>query len=92
FGKTGFFNGKPQIVHPEMELINHQTTEIKSFLEPVYPTTEKLKAKGLNGRQLGKLTQVLFQQIQPKDILENLPSNLLQKLKLINRYQAYVKV
>lgn len=92
FGKTGFFNGKPQIVHPEMEAINHQTTEIKSFLEPVYPTTEKLKARGLNGRQLGKLTQVLFQQILAKDMAENLPADLLQRNKLINRYQAYLKV
>jgi ATP-dependent DNA helicase RecG len=52
FGKVGFFNGKPQMVHPEMEIFEPQKAGGKVFLEPVYPTTEKLKVKGLNGRSL----------------------------------------
>jgi len=36
FGRTAFFNGKPQIVHPEMEIINPELAEVKNFLEPVY--------------------------------------------------------
>ncbi|MBU3745585.1 MAG: ATP-dependent DNA helicase RecG, partial [Sediminibacterium sp.] len=39
FGKTGFFNGKPQIVHPEIEVYQPAKTSGKSFLEPVYPST-----------------------------------------------------
>jgi len=42
FGKPTFFNGKPQMSHPELE----EVTEAKagqSFLQPVYNTTEKLK-------------------------------------------------
>ena len=89
FGKTGFFNGKPQIVHPEIEPFFAAKADGKNFLEPVYPTTEKLKARGFNGRQLGKLTHTLFSQIQLKDIVENIPQLLLQKLSLINRYDAY---
>ena len=92
FGRTGFFNGKPQIVHPEMEIINPEIAEVKNFLEPVYPTTEKLKARGLNGRQIGKLTLTLLSQLQPKDIEENLPDDVLQKLKLIKRNEAYRSV
>ena len=52
FGKTGFFNGKPQMVHPEIESFIPAKVDGKTFLEPVYPSTEKLKAKSLNGRQL----------------------------------------
>lgn len=92
YGRTGFFNGKPQMVHPEMEVIAPANAEVKSHLEPVYPTTEKLKARGLNARQIAKLTEVLFSQIQPNDIEENLPDDILQKLKLINRYEAFYKV
>ena len=92
FGRTTFFNGKPQIVHPEMEIINPELAEVKNFLEPVYPTTEKLKAKGLNGRQIGKLTFTLLSQLTAKDIEENLPADILQKLKLIKRYEAYRSV
>ena len=89
FGKTGFFNGKPQIVHPEIEPYLHAYAEGKNFLEPVYPTTEKLKARGFNGRQIGKLTYALVAQISPKDIPENIPEEVVKKLKLMNRFEAY---
>ena len=89
FGKTGFFNGKPQIVHPEIEVYVPAKGDGKDFLEPVYPTTEKLKARGFNGRQIGKLSYTLLSQLQPKDIIENIPQLLLEKLQLIGRYEAY---
>ncbi|MEO7532116.1 MAG: ATP-dependent DNA helicase RecG [Sediminibacterium sp.] len=89
FGKTGFFNGKPQIVHPEIEPYLRANADGKNFLEPVYPTTEKLKARGFNGRQLGKLTQTLLTLLQQKDIPENIPPEVLEKLKLMNRFEAY---
>ena len=66
FGKTTYFNGKPQIVHPEIEVLEPTKMSGKAFLEPVYPSTEKLKARGLNGRQLAKFTYTLFQQLTPK--------------------------
>ncbi len=89
YGKAGFFNGNPQITHPEIELIEASSTPGKSFLEPVYPTTEKLKAKGLNARQLGKLTEALILQISEKDVPENLPSSIVKKLHLISRFEAF---
>lgn len=89
FGKTGFFNGKPQIVHPEIEPYLMANAAGKSFLEPVYPTTEKLKARNLNGRQIGKLTYTLLGLLQPKDIPENIPQEICDALQLINRYDAY---
>jgi ATP-dependent DNA helicase RecG len=89
FGKTGFFNGRPQIVHPEIEPYAVANADGKNFLEPVYPTTEKLKARGYNGRQLGKLTQTLLSLLQPKDIPENIPAEVVENLRLMNRYDAY---
>src|SRR5581483_9840058 len=89
YGKVGYFNGRPQISHPEIELLTESTAEGKNFLEPVYPTTEKLKAKSLNGRQIGKLTAALIPLLSEKDIPENIPPTVLEKLKLINRYNAY---
>jgi ATP-dependent DNA helicase RecG len=92
YGRTSFFQGKPQIIHPEIEILTPDKTTGKSFLEPVYPTTEKLKSKGLGGRQIGKLTQGLFAVLQPKDIPENLPDAILTSLKLIPRYAAYRQI
>ena len=92
FGKTGFFNGKPQMVHPEIEIFTPAKEGGKDYLEPVYPATEKLKARGLNGRQLAKLTYQLFSMIKPVDIPENLPAHILSDYKLMNRYEAYSNI
>lgn len=93
YGRVSFFNGRPQIVHPEIEILtNAQSSTIKDFLEPVYSTTEKLKARGLGGRQIARLTQALLPMLQEKDIPEILPSTIIQQLKLVSRYQAYRQV
>lgn len=89
YGKTGFFNGKPQMTHPELELLAGVKADGKAFLEPIYPTTEKLKARSLNGRQIGKLTAALLPLISEKDLPENIPASLLEKLKLPSRYHSY---
>jgi ATP-dependent DNA helicase RecG len=92
YGKAGFFNGRPQITHPEIELFNPSLSQGKSFLEPVYPTTEKLKAKGLNARQLAKLTAALIPLLSDKDVYENIPEDVLQKLSLTKRVDALISI
>ena len=77
FGKPTMFNNKVQIVHPELEVFTQELISGKSYLEPIYPTTEKLKARGLSAKQIAKLTLILIGQIKETDILENIPSNLL---------------
>lgn len=92
YGKVSFYNGEPQIIHPEIELLTKEIQEGKNFLEPVYPTTEKLKARGLGGRQIGKLTQSLLAMLREKDIPENLPDLVLAPLKLIDRFLSYKQI
>lgn len=92
FGRVSFFQGRPQLVHPEMELLTSGKTEGKSFLEPIYPTTEKLRSKALGGKQIGKLTQVLMKLVAEKDVPEILPDSVLEKLKLISRYKAFSQI
>ncbi|MBX2922666.1 MAG: ATP-dependent DNA helicase RecG [Chitinophagaceae bacterium] len=92
FGKLSFFMGRPQITHPETEIFTAEKREGKAFLEPIYPTTEKLKARGLNGRQIGKLVYTLTGLLHEKDIPENLPDHVLHSLQLISRYQAYLHI
>ena len=92
FGRTSFFNNKAQIVHPEIEIFNSQQNKERNFLEPVYPSTEKLKQRGLNGRQITKLTQVLIQQLSANELLENIPENICDHLQLMNRLEAYKNV
>ena len=91
FGKVSFFNGKAQIVHPEIELFATEP-EGKSYLEPVYPTTEKLKTRSLNGRQIGKIMLGLISQLSPKDIVENLPESIRNKYHFTDRFTAYKSI
>ena len=92
FGKLSFFMGKPQIVHPDLEVLTQQNAEGKQMLDPIYPTTEKLKAKGLNGRSIGKLTSALLPQLHVKDIPENLPDVIVSSLQFPSRYDAYRQI
>lgn len=92
FGRLGFFNGRPQFVHPEIEKIEPSQSLEKNYLEPVYSTTEKLKAKGLGGRQLAKLTQVLVAQLSPSVLPEILSPSLFTELALMGRAAAYQQI
>lgn len=92
YGKTGYFNGMLQLTHPEMEVYTPAKAGGKAFLEPIYPSTEKLKAKSLGGRQLGKLMFTLLEALQERDLPENLPARLLQEYQFPSRYEAYQQI
>lgn len=91
FGKVTFFMDKPQISHPEFQKLSEESGP-RPYLEPVYPTTEKLKQKGLGGRQIGMLTEKLFQHLSPKDLPENIPVSVLSEFRLIGRWEALKQV
>ena len=89
YGKPGFFMGRPQITHPELDPVQGEGNEVRQFMEPVYPSTEKLKVRGLTGRHIGKLTFHLFTMIGERDLPEFLPADLLSSLSLPSRWTAY---
>jgi ATP-dependent DNA helicase RecG len=66
FGKVSFFQSTAQMTHPEIEPVTEEANTGRNFLEPVYSTTEKLKARGLGARQIAKLTQSLFMHLSEK--------------------------
>ena len=90
FGKPGFFNGKAQMAHPEMELYSPATIARSGnlTLQPAYSSTEKLKQFMLDSKGLQKLVATLLDQCA-KDIQENLPQYIINKHNLISRVQAY---
>ena len=91
YGKPGWFNG-PQIMHPEIELAVEDNMAGKNFLEPVYPTTEKLKQRFITGRAMGKFVAALLPQIHPKDVPEFIPAIVMGRYKLMPRYDAYMAI
>ncbi len=89
YGRLSFFQGNPQITHPELETFNRSAPVDKYILEPVYPSTEKLKAKGLGGRQIGKLTKQLLSSLTEKEVPEILPEVIAKQLKFLPRFHAF---
>nr|WP_295125812.1 ATP-dependent DNA helicase RecG [uncultured Chitinophaga sp.] len=92
FGKISVFNSSLQMSHPEMDLLTETIADGKPHLEPVYPTTEKLKARGLTAKAIGKLTQNLLEQLNLKEIPENIPEPILQQFRLMPRSTAYFRI
>ena len=54
FGKVTEFRGKLNMAHPELEAAEQWDHGLDSSLQPVYGTTEKAAAKGLNSRGIQK--------------------------------------
>ena len=91
YGRIGYYNGEPQLTHPELEGFD-EITKDKYPLQPIYPSTEKLKSRSLGGRQIAKLTRQLLSQLKEKDIPDFLPQDLRRKYGLIPRFQAFQSI
>ena len=80
------------IVHPEISLAAEEEQLVTGVLHPIYPSTEKLKARGLDSRGIARLMRTLLTQVSRGDVPEFLPENILQKYRLPSRYDALQQV
>jgi len=86
-GKPSEFRGKYNITHPDVDLASDESVKLNASLQPVYPSTEKLKSKGLDSKGILKLQEVLIPQLQHK-IEETLPDSIINQYKLISKELA----
>lgn len=91
FGKPNAYGMRINIVHPEMELLKDFKPENATALQPVYPSTEKLKSFFLDSKGIMKLQRQLML-LAEKEIKEFLPSNVLEKYKMMPRAEAMREV
>ena len=91
FGKPNWFNGKFNIAHPEMELQEEHEKNLRSAMQPVYPSTEKLSNKGISSRVISKIMQQLFLDSKGR-FTETLSENLRNDLKLISKNEALFNI
>ncbi len=94
YGKPTFFNQRKSIVHPEISLVQTDQKEQAPTLSPVYHSTEKLKARGLDSKGLATIMRNLFLKLHPirSSIEESLPLYLRQNLQLVDRYTALLGI
>jgi ATP-dependent DNA helicase RecG len=91
FGKLTHFNNQFSMAHPEIELLDEHKTSLRSSLQPVYPSTEKLSNKGITNKVVNKMMQQLFIETQAL-YSETLPNYLLDNLKLIPKNAALFNI
>ncbi len=82
FGKPNYFNGSYNMPHPEIELAAGFKEAELGFLQPVYNSTEKLKASGLDSRGIQKVIKNCFAKVQGK-VPETLPAYMLEAHGLV---------
>lgn len=90
FGKPSLFNGRVNIIHPEIEGIEKEQINT-GILQAFYNTTETLKKRFLNTRAINKLQYNLMQAIEGK-IYETLPLSIRESLKLLPLPQALKQI
>ena len=91
FGKPSAFNGRFNIVHPEVELASQLPPPEQMGLQPFYNTSEKMKSSFLNSKTLQRIIFPVIQSIKT-GIPDTLPAYLLQKFALMNLTESLVNV
>lgn len=88
FGKPNDFNGRINMVHPDLEDAAKANDQVQAVLQAVYPSTEKLNGRGLNSKGIAKLQTALMHKVFGL-VPEVLSADLLQRLKLLTRNDAF---
>ncbi|MFW5774433.1 MAG: ATP-dependent DNA helicase RecG, partial [Tangfeifania sp.] len=82
FGKPTEFNGRINVVHPEMETEEEKQLKPSGLFQGYYITTEKMKNKYLNSKTINKFQLTLIHLAKGK-IEETLPKYIVERLKLM---------
>lgn len=91
FGKVSQFGATFNMAHPEMELLEEHKASLRSAMQPVYPSTEKLANRGITNKVVNKMMQQLFLETQNL-FQETIPNYLLEELKLLPKNEALFNV
>lgn len=91
FGKVNWFNGQFSMPHPDLELKTDYDLSLRTAIQPIYPSTEKLGNKGISNRVLSRFLEELFLQCKG-DFDESLSDEILQQNHLISKHQALLNI
>lgn len=90
FGKPTRYGTKWSMVHPEFEVLGNNGASAGSFY-PIYPLTEKLRARHLDSKFISRLMQELLVLAEGR-IRETLPASLCASKQLVPKHQAIKSV
>ncbi|MFY8188778.1 MAG: ATP-dependent DNA helicase RecG [Flavobacterium sp.] len=91
FGKVGQYGQQFSMAHPELELLSEHEQSLRSSMQPIYPSTEKLSKRGMTNRLMMKLIEQVFIETNGQ-FAETLPFYLQENLKLVTKKQAMFNI
>lgn len=91
FGKPSVFNGRLNMVHPEVDVPQLQTPRGNAGLQAVYSWSEALRDKGFTQKAFSKLISTLFTKLEGQ-ISETLPPAFVKQLNLMPLAMALEEV
>lgn len=91
FGKPSVFNGKINIVHPEIDSVEKTKEKIQTGLQAFYPTSEKMKRGYINSKTISKFQNNIFKSLIGK-IPETLPDWFLKQNNLLTLHEALLNI
>ena len=91
FGKTNWFNGTYSMPHPEMELLSEYKKNLRTAMQPIYPSTETLNSRGFTNRVMQKSMQTLFEEVHGT-FQETLSEELIDQLQLLGKNEAMFNI
>jgi len=91
FGKATAFNGLFNMAHPEMEPLAEHEASLRSAMQPIYPSTEKLTQRGITNKVVNRMMQQLFTETQAL-FNDSLPASIINELQLIPKNAALFNI
>ena len=93
FGKPSYFNGRINMVHPEIDnpIVQGANDKSSGVMTGVYPSTEKLKNAGITGKVMNRLMSNALNLTLP-EIKETLPDYIIRDKGLLPLKTALLNI
>lgn len=91
FGKPSLFNGRFNILHPEIETPDQLPPPEQMGLQPVYNTSEKMKSSFLNSKAIQKIIFPIVKKLEA-GVPETLPAYVLKRFGLMSLTESLISI
>ncbi len=92
FGKPQKFGNKYTIAHPEIRKALPEDISKLSGFQPLYPSSEAMKKKGLDSQGVFKIMKQAYADLEENEIYEFLPQDILKEYQLISFPEAIYQI
>ncbi len=92
YGKATSFNGRFNMAHPDIEIVNELILTNQSAFQSVYHSTEKLKFKSLDSDGIRRSQRNLNTLLTEQSIPETLTQSIIQDFRFLSRCESMKQI